>query len=175
MDLRKHSYYFATSIIHAPTGRPAIKGCDFEAKRSDSYETFLQQPYEVSREQSRMLSTSLSSRHVNSRGWYLEIDSLEYLSTPCLLTSDQEIAWVYSGPVNIEFPDAIENIEEVFDQPTAAIGHDWIGVLSSQDTGFWLEAFSHSPIKRTVELPAYLLDWDDRFDDETAVLRISFT
>lgn len=165
-EFKKHWYaLFYAAMVKTPR-RYRCEGFDFHGGAvKDAYD--LQQPWWMVTQNCVMpLPKESGYVHVNSRGWFFEVEPVEELTLPFLLTNDPNIRQVYNGPVVAQIPREEDEQVEAPILSYSLVGEDWVGILWERNKGCHLTAYSHKAMEPGVPYRAYDSDWADSFDDD---------
>ncbi|QDU74939.1 hypothetical protein Pan97_19590 [Bremerella volcania] len=108
--------------------------------------------------------------HVNSRGWFLEIEPVDEITLPFLVTDNPDIRQVFRGTVTVEVQGTVRDSDEIRGFPFPVISEKWLGVLWKYGDEYHLIAYGFVSISSGVSYRAYNPEWSDGLDDEEALV-----
>ena len=169
MDTSKYFYYWATGLLDLH--ETPFDGVDFHGGLSSlTLEPLKGHVFEVDASGQRQLTGKLIAQHVQRYGHLLYLYEQEMPQFPCLLTTDPEIRWVYSGPVHVSTNNSNYDANELLDPGIPLRGRNWLGLLHRVDNKPWIDAYATQSEPWEQPAHAFYPDWHESLEDEDVLI-----
>ena len=175
MDINQYFYYFAVGHYAWLRGENLIDGVSLNGGFS-AYTWNLLANHDIFRVDSsgqhRLLEDIDAVRRPHF-GLYLKPARNEVWIYPCLLTTDPEIQWAFSGIVNsLVTNDRDFDTKECLNSDIPLCGQNWVGILRRIDGKLWLDACSSQGINMAPVVHAFCPDWGESLEEDTLIFEI---
>lgn len=171
MDINKHLYFVALGACKFRDSEFGLSGVDAHGGITSSHDRITNAVWLVDQSGQRRLAGKLRLVHQQRVGHFLTLYGQQISAFPCLLTTDSDMRWVFSGAVNVVANDNGFDLEDGF--PASGIplcGKNWFGLLRLIDRRYWLDAYSTGDDYLRDQLTAFNPDWTEGFDDHDSLI-----
>ncbi len=172
MDIDKHFYLAALGARKLRESELAVHGVDAHGGITSSLrDRITHSLWLADQSGNRRIAGKVGLIHQQRTGSILTLCEHQMSAFPCLLTTDSEMRWVFSGPVNVVANDNSFELRDDF--PASGVplcGESWFGLLRLMDGGYWLDAYATGGELLRDSQTAFSPDWAEGFDDVDALI-----